>query len=279
MLNIVNMYPMKRKITDNDRSSKTVAPFTYHEEHHVYRSGSREVNFSCQVCNKSIEYLKKCILDIINENQSLLEKRKKSDDDNDDSDDSDSDSDSESVKKKTKDDETKPFVIKYIINTYGGCLNSTYGFVGFVNAQRKKYKNIKFESVIIGASCSAGTILAIIADNRKMDRFAIGMIHELQTGSSSTYTHLVSFGKHVQISHDLIIELYIENSGRDINNKAHVKEIDDMLRLETWMTADEYLKAGFIDEIIGTEVWVSRPKRKSASKVTFPGYKYKSKNS
>lgn len=268
------MYPMKRKISENDsmvstdRPSKIVPPFTYHEEYHVYKSGSREVNFSCQVCNKSIEYLKKCILDIINENQSLLVKRKTSDGD------SDSDSDSES-----KDDETKPFVIKYIINTYGGCLNSTYGFVGFVNAQRKKYKNIKFESVIIGASCSAGTILAIIADNRKMDRFAIGMIHELQTGSSSTYTHLVSFGKHVQISHDSIIELYIENSGRDINNKAHVKEIDDMLRLETWMTADEYLKAGFIDEIIGTEIWVSRPKRKSASKVTFPGYKYKAKNS
>lgn len=275
MLNIVNMYPMKRKITDNDRSSKPGPPFTYHEEYHVYRSGSREVNFSCEVSNKSIEYLKKCILDIINENQSLLVKRKKSDDNTD----SDSESESESVKKKTKDDETKSFVIKYIINTYGGCLNSTYGFVGFVNAQRKKYKNIKFESVIVGSSCSAGTILAIIADNRKMDRFAIGMIHELQTGSSSTYTHLVSFSKHVQISHDLIIELYVENSGRDINNKAHVKEIDDMLRLEMWMTADEYLKAGFIDEIIGTEVWVPRSKRKSVNKVTFPGYKYKSKNS
>ena len=259
------MYPTKRKLDvsymddmKEDPIKKHSIPFHYEGQYQVYRSGSREVNFSCTVNNRSIEYFKKCILDIINDNQSLLIKREKSDGE--------------------ESDDTEPFVITYIINTGGGCLNSTFGFVGFINAQRKKYVNIKFSSVIIGCSCSAGTILAVIADNRKMDRFSIGMLHEFSGGYSSTYTHLMSKVKNDQNTHDFIIELYIENTGRDINNKDHVKEIDDMLRLETWMTAQEYLKAGFIDEIIGTEVWVSRNKRpKTASKIIFPGYKHNMK--
>ena len=273
----------------------TTPPFTTLDEYKVYRSGTREVSFSCMVTNKSIEHLKKCILDIIHSNQHKLEKRHPGNDSEDEDEDDDDDGEdtetgdeeeghrseeSESGKKSENKSEKKPFTIRYIINTYGGCLNSTFGFVGFINSQRDKYKNIRFESVIIGSACSAGTVLAIIADHRKMDRFAKGMIHELSAGTGvASFTHLSSRLKNYQDDHDNVIEIYVENTGRDINNSDHITEIEKLLNRETYMTSDEYLELGFIDEIIGTKIWVERKPRckKVDRKVLFPGYRYKNK--
>lgn len=139
----------------------------------------------------------------------------------------------------------KELTITYIVCSPGGCLTSIFKFVDFINLCRSKYPKLSFESIITGHAASAGTIMAIIADKRYMTKYAYAMVHELSSGSRGTYTHLQTYSEHLKSSHNQILEIYMQHQ----NKKNSRKKLEEIMKNETWMTSEEYLKLGFVDEI------------------------------
>lgn len=181
------------------------------ENEMIYTIGN-EIYFTEDVNTESIEHLKKEII-------KLVESK---------------------IKKSTKDSKLN---VVYIVDTHGGCVSSVLKFVDFLNLIRKKYKDITFTSIINGTVASAGTIMCAVADNRYMTKHATAMIHELSSGNRGHFTHLVSYTEHLKKEHLKLVDIYKDNS------KMSRDEIEELLKNETWFTAEEYLKKGLIDEI------------------------------
>jgi ATP-dependent protease ClpP protease subunit len=133
--------------------------------------------------------------------------------------------------------------ITYIVDSPGGSVTSVLKFVDYLNIVRSKYKWVKFVSIISGMSASAGTIMAIVADKKYITENAHAMIHELSAGNSSKYTELMSYMDYLSKLHVTLVNIYCKNT-----NKS-VKEIEELLRKETWFSAQEYHENGFVDGI------------------------------
>ncbi len=142
-----------------------------------------------------------------------------------------------------KSTEPEKLNITYIVDSPGGSVTSILKFVDFINLTKEKFKFVEFTSVITGMTASAGTIMAIVADNRYMTRNAHAMVHELSTGYSSQYSHFKSYSSYLDKLHDKLAKIYCEKTGKSKG------EVEKIMLDETWFTAEEYLESGFIDKI------------------------------
>ncbi len=145
-------------------------------------------------------------------------------------------------KKKLDDDHDKLNIV-YIVDSPGGSVTSILKFVDFINAAKKKYPFVEFTSIITGLTASAGTIMSIVADKRYMTKYAHAMVHELSSGNQGKYTEFRSYCKFLDQLHDKLVTIYCDRT------KKSREEIEAIMKNETWFTAEEYLKYGFIDEI------------------------------
>ena len=140
--------------------------------------------------------------------------------------------------------QTKSLEITYIVDSPGGCVTSVLKFVDFIRICKKKYPYIKFTSIATGLIASAGTIMCIVADRRKMTKNAQAMIHELSSGNGGKYTEIMSYSNYLTHLHNALTQIYLDRSSKSKT------ELEELLKDETWFTAKEYLKHGFVDEII-----------------------------
>ena len=140
---------------------------------------------------------------------------------------------------------SKKLEITYVVDSPGGCVDSILKFVSFVEMIKKKYPFLTFRSVLSGCCASAATIMCVCADKRQMMKYAHAMIHELSTGMRGKYKFLLSYIDHLQKAHAALLKVYT-----DANKNIDSHEIEKLMADETWFSAEQYLKAGFIDEII-----------------------------
>lgn len=182
----------------------------------IYSIGN-EIHFSTAIDKETIEYAIRLITEIIHNNKDDYKKYKEGD---------------------------KKLEIVYIIDSPGGCVSSILKFCDFIKRVNEKYPFVEFISVITGLAASAGTTMATVAHKRQMTEHAHAMIHELASGMSGSYTKLNSYGNYLKKLHNELADIYMQRC----NTKR--KRILKLLKNETWMNAQEYLKLGLIDEII-----------------------------
>jgi ATP-dependent protease ClpP protease subunit len=137
----------------------------------------------------------------------------------------------------------EPLTITYIVDSPGGSVTAVLKFVDYLNIVRNKYNWVKFVSVISGMTASAGTIMSIVADERYMTEHAHAMVHELSAGNSSKYTELMSYMDYLYKLHSTLVNIYCKKT------QLSVDEVEELLRKETWFSAQEYFEYGFVDGI------------------------------
>jgi len=206
-------------------------------EKSIFVAGENEIHFNTEVSGETITRMKKLIATIIENKKDKLVKY----------------DENKQVPKGAAAYEI--VTITYIVNSPGGSVHDILDFVDYISLLRDTYCNIRFTSIITGRVASAGTTMCIIADKRKMTRFASAMIHELSTGCGYTnFTKIMKYTEHCQDLHNKLVHIYQECRGIDINNTNETNKIEELLLKETWMNAEQYLKNGFIDEIIATKL-------------------------
>lgn len=105
---------------------------------------------------------------------------------------------------------------------------------------------IPVTTVINGCAESAALMIAITGHRRLVFNTSWGMAHHFSTGMEGTYHDLMDSLKHNGLLHDLLVEIYASHS------KMSVSEVEKKIlgRQNTWLSADELLALGLVDEIV-----------------------------
>ncbi len=230
-------YDERDKRDRYNRYDKRIKSLSYMNDPYadkIYTAGKRELHFTAHVDDDTITRLKKLIAEIVNEDKHLLVKFDKD------------------GKPERKENDIE---ITYIVDSPGGSVSSVLNFVDYMNFLRSKYANLKFTSIATGTIASAGTVMCIIADKRKMTCHALAMIHELSSGlGRSSYSKILANADCCKKLHTFLTNIYQESRGIDVKNVAEMQKLEEMLKNESWMTADEYKLLGFIDDIIPSTI-------------------------
>ena len=201
----------ERTYEENDEPKR---PKLFQSDKMIYSVGT-EIHFTSGINNESIEKIIRKITKIIKENH------------------------------KKYVGTTDKLNITYIVDSPGGSVSAILKFVDFINMVRWKYPYVEFTSVITGLVASAGTIMCIVADKRMMTKNGHAMIHELSSGNSGKYTHLMSYSRYLNKLHETLMDIYIKGT----KGKQTKANLEKLLYTESWYDAEEYLDGGFVDVI------------------------------
>lgn len=139
--------------------------------------------------------------------------------------------------------------VTLIINSGGGDV-----FAGNeINYLISQYRG-KTTADIVGIAASIATVIACGADTVRATAGAQYMIHNVSGGARGDYHTMDKTSEILRTANKTISNTYRLKTG--MSEKALLELMDQ----ETWMDAVEAKKKGFIDEIIGDDGTLSRPK-------------------
>lgn len=226
---------LKNGDSNDDDEMVKYEKFMNRKDDRIYVTGETVVHFTCGVSDDTIEKIKRKMSLIIQSKEDELVLRSKDEDDDENEDDS----------------EYKTVTITYIVNSRGGSVSSVLSFVDFLRNVRATYKNIKFVSIITGLAASAGSTMCIAADERKMTKYAFAMIHETQIHLNQAHfgsTEFQEYANYIKKVDKTFVEIYLDNVGK--YTKKNIKELQLRLLNTSWLSSNEYLEYGFVDEIL-----------------------------
>lgn len=125
------------------------------------------------------------------------------------------------------------------INSPGGNVFAGQAIYSIIKRHEAKVKN----AYIDGLAASMATVIPLACHKVYMFSNATQMIHKPEGSVSGTADLMRQRADMIDKMEGIILDIYEEKTGLDR------KQLQDMLRAETWMTAKEALEYGFIDEI------------------------------
>ena len=137
----------------------------------------------------------------------------------------------------------RELLITLFIDSPGGTVKDCFKFIDFINTMRRIH-HVHLVTVCTGLVASAGTLIALMGNERYVTRLAICMIHELFGGNIGTYTHMTSGMRHLEMIHQRISAIYLQN-----NPKLTPEVLKTLLNNETWFSAEDWVDKGFADAI------------------------------
>lgn len=130
-------------------------------------------------------------------------------------------------------------VLDVDISSYGGDVTAASN----IYSQLKSYDgqvNIR----VTGIAASSGSIIAMAADHLEMAPTAMMMIHNASTSVSGNNSDMQKAADMLSKTNDSIANAYVARSGKD------KQEILDLMDKETWLTVDDAIELGLVDEIM-----------------------------
>lgn len=138
-------------------------------------------------------------------------------------------------------DQSKPIVM--YINSPGGSVSDGLMIVDTMN-----YIKSPVYTVVVGLAASMGTIIASSGEkgHRYMLPNAEYLIHQPMGGAAggTQQTDMAIIAKHLETTRFKLNTILSNASGKDMDTIAHDTERDN------WMSAQETLEYGFIDEVV-----------------------------
>lgn len=140
-------------------------------------------------------------------------------------------------------DQTKPIIM--YINSPGGSVSD-----GLMITDTMNYIKSPVYTVVIGLAASMGTIIASSGEkgHRYMLPNAEYLIHQPMGGAAggTQQTDMAIIAEHLKRTRTKLNTILSNASGKDMDTIAHDTERDN------WMSAQETLEYGFIDDILST---------------------------
>lgn len=140
-------------------------------------------------------------------------------------------------------DQTKPIVM--YINSPGGSVSD-----GLMVVDTMNYIKAPVYTVVVGLAASMGTIIASSGEkgHRYMLPNAEYLIHQPMGGAAggTQQTDMAIIAKHLETTRFKLNTILSNASGKDMDTIAHDTERDN------WMSAEETLAYGFIDQVVAS---------------------------
>ena len=125
------------------------------------------------------------------------------------------------------------------VNTSGGSLFAAFAVVDTIRALKSQVY-----TYIDGNVASAGTLITTIGHKRLMGQHAHMLIHQLSSGVYGKFSEMEDEIFNCQNLMKLLKDFYKKTT------KIPMKKLDELMRRDIWLSAEECLAYGFIDEII-----------------------------
>lgn len=139
-------------------------------------------------------------------------------------------------------DEIETDTVNVHINTYGGDVFEGISIFNVLRASEKK-----IVTIVDGIAASAGSLIFLAGDQKKMPDNTQLMIHNPWTYASGNANDLEKVVDMLRTTESAMTKTYMESF---VGTEEEIKELLDS---EKFMTADEAKTFGFVDEIITKE--------------------------
>lgn len=117
---------------------------------------------------------------------------------------------------------------------------------GHVQAGQEIYSMLRRDKRVLihvqGMACSAASIIAM-AGRSDMSPVALLMIHNVSGGANGDYHEMEKAQRELKTMNEALANAYAEKTGMDM------QKLLSMMDKETWLTANQCLEYGFIDNI------------------------------
>lgn len=134
--------------------------------------------------------------------------------------------------------EAKPEVIRLNIASEGGFIADALAIHDFL----REYP-ARVEVEISGLTASAATVIALAGDSVRMSENALFLVHHASGGAWGKAEDLESYTRGLRKVNGRILNIYAKKTGQP------EEVLDELMAAEEWLTADEALAWGFIDEV------------------------------
>lgn len=136
----------------------------------------------------------------------------------------------------------KPEVINLMVQSPGGCLDSTFALISGMRAS-----GIPIRTIALGTCASGGLMIALSGHGRLIDKYCSIMSHTLSTGypGYAKPSDLKQWFNEVKRARDKMVDLYLEHTGLDVKyiKKHLLPKNGDM-----YMSAKDALEHKLFDE-------------------------------
>lgn len=133
----------------------------------------------------------------------------------------------------------EPPAIHLHINSYGGWV-----FSGFAGMEQIIHNKIPIYTYVDGMSASAATYLSIVGKKRYIYEHASMLIHQISSGFWGKYNEFIDEKKNLDMLMDTMRGMY-----KDYTSMTTTM-INNLLKKDLYLSAEECLKFGLVDEII-----------------------------
>lgn len=134
------------------------------------------------------------------------------------------------------DDAKRDEVIDVYINSGGGHVQAGQEIYSMLRRDKRVLIHVQ------GMACSAASIIAM-AGRSDMSPVALLMIHNVSGGASGDYHEMEKAQRELKTMNEALANAYAEKTGMDM------QKLLSMMDKETWLTANQCLEYGFIDNI------------------------------
>jgi ATP-dependent Clp protease protease subunit len=125
------------------------------------------------------------------------------------------------------------------LNTFGGSIFAAFSTVDTIRRLKSKV-----HTHIDGSVASAGTLVSAIGSKRYMGQHAHLLIHQLSSGVYGKFSEMEDEIFNCTNLMKLLKDFYKKNT------KLPMKKLDELLKRDIWLNAEECLQYGIVDEIV-----------------------------
>jgi ATP-dependent Clp protease protease subunit len=129
--------------------------------------------------------------------------------------------------------------IELYVSSDGGELFSAFSAV-----DRIKYNQVPVHSYVEGLAASAATLLSVVAHRRFIRRNSFMLIHQVSGGLWGSFAAFKDEVQNLELLMAFIKKIYLEHT------KFTEEELDNILKHDIYLNAEECLAKGLVDEIV-----------------------------
>jgi len=130
-------------------------------------------------------------------------------------------------------------IIHLHVSTYGGSIFAAFSTVDTIrNLKSKVY------TYVDGSVASAGTLLTSIGNKRFIGQYGHMLIHQLSSGVYGKFSEMEDEIYNCTNLMKLLKDFYKKNT------KMPMKKLDELLKKDIWLNAEECVLYGLVDEIL-----------------------------
>lgn len=132
-----------------------------------------------------------------------------------------------------------PPPINLYINSDGGEL---FGALSIID--RIKTNKVPVHSYVEGLVASASTLISISCHRRFIRKNSIMLVHQIRSWFGGTYENFIDENKNLELLTNTVKNLYFQNT------KFEEDVLNELLKRDIYLNADDAIKYGLADEII-----------------------------